>query len=557
VNANGDQTVNDSDQTATWPPGIGDDLPQRLSAYDVPTDIDEPVSAAVITARLVSLGYLRAALRRRARLWCVLALVGLVVGCGCYMVIPHGYKATVSVLLADNPGVDPDTEVQTDMALAQSAPVAAGVIRQLGLQQTPNSFLGTYTVTKVTDQVVQITVSAPTSNGAVQRASAVAEQFLKFRDQYGETQQQETNAQLDQEVSQAQQHLASITKQISRVSAQAISRSRRAALNDLRAQETTASSALPAVQQYAIQTKASTETVTQQVVQGSEVLSAASLVKSSRLGEIALYAGGGLLGGLVLGLAIVIIGAITSDRLRRRDDIAYAFGAPVRLSVGSLRESRLVPARRGEATARRGRMERIVEHLHNAVRGNSSRPVGLAVVAVDDARTVARAVVDLAVSSAKDRRQVVLADLSQGAHAARLLGIDRPGIGTASADGMHIVVVVPEANDVAPAGPLRSHPSSAEDMPADEALASVYARADLVLSLVTLDPASGGEHLATWATDVVAVVTAGQSSVVRVHAVGEMIRLAGARLGSVVVIGADKSDESLGVIDTAYSPAPL
>jgi len=548
--------VNDPDQTATWPPGIGDDLPQRLSAYDISTDIDEPASAAVTTARLVSLGFLRAELRRRTRLWCVLALVGLIVGFGYYVGVPHAYKATVSVLLVDNPQADPDNEVLTDIVLAQSAPVAEGVIRQLGLQQTPNSLLGTYTVTKVTDQVLQITVSARTSNEAVQTASAVAEQFLKFRAQYEQTQQQETNAQLDQQVSQAQQHLASITKQIKQVSAQATSRAQQAGLYSLRAQETTANSAVGDVQQYAIQTKEGTQTVTQQMVQGSEVLSGASLDKSSRLEETALYAGGGLLGGLVLGLAIVIIGAITSDRLRRRDDIAYAFGAPVRLSVGSLRESRLVPGRRGEAAARR-RMERIVEHLHNAATSSSSAPVGLAVVAVDDARTAAHAVVDLAISSAKDRRQVVLADLSQGAHAARLLGIDRPGICTASADGMPIVVVVPEASDVAPVGPLRSHPSPDGDTQADEALANVCARADLVLSLVTLDPASGGEHLATWATDVVAVVTAGQSSVVRAHAVGEMIRLAGARFGSVVVIGADKSDESLGVIDTAYSPAPL
>lgn len=549
--------MNDPDQTAAYPPGTGDDLPQRLSAYDVSADVDECPSAAVTTARLVSLGFLGAALRCRARLWCAGALIGLVVGCGYYVAVPHAYQATASVLLADAPGADTDVEVQTDMALAQSAPVAVGVIQQLGLRRTPDSLLGTYTVTKITDQVLLITVSAPTSNGAVRTASAVAGQFLKFRAQYWETQQQETNAQLDQQVSEAQRYLASVTRQIRQVSAQVSSRAQRVELENLQTQETTAHNTLTEVRQYAIPTKESTQTITQGVVQGSEVLNAASLVKSSRLTEMILYAGGGLFGGLALGMVIVIIGAITSDRLRRRDDIAYAFGAPVRLSVGSLRESRLVPDLGGEAAARRRHMERIVEHLHSVVRGSSSRPVGLAVVAVDDVRTVARAVVALAVSSAKGRGQVVLADLSQGAHAARLLGIDRPGIGTASADGMHIVVVVPEASDVAPVGPLRSHTSPAGNTQADEALANVCARADLVLSLVTLDPASGGEHLATWATDVVAVVTAGQSTAVRIHAAGEMIRLAGARLDSAVVIGADKSDESLGVIDTAYSPASL
>ena len=67
------------------------------------------------------------------------------------------------------------------------------------------------------------------------------------------------------------------------------------------------------------------------------------------------------------------------------------------------------------------------------------------------------------------------------------------------------------------------------------------------LTLVTLDPALGGDYLATWAANSVVVVTAGLSSAVRIHAVGEMIRVSGTRLVSVVLIGADKSDESLGL----------
>jgi hypothetical protein len=71
------------------------------------------------------------------------------------------------------------------------------------------------------------------------------------------------------------------------------------------------------------------------------------------------------------------------------------------------------------------------------------------------------------------------------------------------------------------------------------------------LTLITLDPALGAEHLTGWARSAVAVVTAGRASSTRIHAVGEMIQLAGtpdhikrARL-------ADATGESLGVI-----PAP-
>ena len=42
-------------------------------------------------------------------------------------------------------------------------------------------------------------------------------------------------------------------------------------------------------------------------------------------------------------------------------------------------------------------------------------------------------------------------------------------------------------------------------------------------------------------------MTAGRSSWTRIHAVGEMIRLAGMSLVSAVLVGADKTDESLGV----------
>jgi hypothetical protein len=46
------------------------------------------------------------------------------------------------------------------------------------------------------------------------------------------------------------------------------------------------------------------------------------------------------------------------------------------------------------------------------------------------------------------------------------------------------------------------------------------------------------------------MVTAGQSSEERIRGVREMIRLAGTRLDSVVLVGADKSDQSLGVSST-------
>jgi capsular polysaccharide biosynthesis protein len=538
--------VSDSDHTVTWLSGMGDVLPHRPSAFDDFADADDRPGTDPATG-LVSLGFLGAALRRGTRLCCVLALIGLVAGAAWYAKSPPSYKATASVLLADSPNQDPAVEVQTDQALAQSVPVAAAVVHQLRLPQSPTSFAGTYTITVVTDQVLTITATAGTSQAAVERAAALATQFLKFRAQYEQTQQQDTDAQLDQQVTQAERRLSAVTSQISQLtSLTTLTSDQQAKLRTLQTEKTAATNALSEVRQYTTQTAAGTQTITREMVQGSEVLNAATAIKHSSKKTAVLDAIIGLVSGLALGMVIVIIRAVTSDRLRRRDDIAYAFEAPVKLSVGRLRDSRLLPGLRGKSAIGRRDMALVVEHLRNAVPASSQGPAGLAVVAVDDERTVARAVVALAVSLAKQPGQVVLADLSAGARAARLLGVKGPGITQVTPEGTPIAVVVPATYDVAPAGPLQG--AAALEGEPEEALAAACADASLVLSLVTIDPAFGAEHVATWATDVVAVVTAGRSTAVRIHADGEQLRLAGLRLGSVVVLDGDKRDESIGVI---------
>lgn len=544
--------MNDSDRTVTWLSGMGEVLPHSPSAFDDFEAGDDRLAVDPATG-LVSLGFIGAALRRGTRFCCVFTLVGLVAGAGWYAKAPPTYKATASVLLADNPNQNPAIEVQTDQVLAESVPVAAAVVHQLGLPQSPTNFAETYTVTVITDQVLAITAKAPSSAEAVRRAAAVAAQFLAFRAQYERNQQQETDAQLAQQVTQAQHHLDSVDSQISKLSSQPSTSAQQARLHTLQTQRTAAEDALAQVRQYATQTTASTQTLTRGMVQGSQLLDAATPVKHSPKKTAVLDAAIGLVAGLALGMAIVILRAVTSDRLRRRDDIAYAFGAPVKLSVGKLRERRWLPGLsslpglRGRAIRRRD-MALVVEHLRNAVPASSRGPAGLAVVAVDDTPTVARAVVALAVSVTKRPGQVVLADLSAGARAARLLGVRDPGITEVTPEGTRFAVVVPAAYDVAPAGPLPGQASPDRRSRADGSLAAACAAADLVLSLVTVDPAFGAEHIATWATDVVAVVTAGRSTTVRIHADGEQIRLAGLRLGSVVVLAADKRDESIGTV---------
>lgn len=538
--------MKDPDQTTTWRLPSGD-FRDRLAIYDGDAEFDDGAAAAATTPGLVSVGYLGSALRRRARLWVVLGLVGLILGAGYSAASPPKYTATTTILVVDNPQENPANEILTDIALAESTPVAAAVVSQLGLPQTPTSFTGTYSVTQVTTQILSITASGPGSSAAVQRASAIAAQYLAYRARYAQAAQQETEAELQQQVSQAQQTLASVTSQLSQAESQPATTTQQAQVKSLKAQQADATVNLASVKQYVTTTVASTRMTTQQMIRGSQVVSPATPGKHSVLKTLVLYAVGGLLGGLVIGMVIVIVGAITSDRLRRRDDIAYAFGAPVGLSVGPLRSRRL-PGLPGRGAVRERDMERIVQHLRNVVPSKPQGTTALAVIAVDDPSTVAQVVVDLAVSGSRQRVRTVLADLSDGALAARKLGVGGSGISTVTPAGVPLLVAVPAADEIAPVGPLRAASASGVHGQVSERLADACSAADLVLTFLTLDPALGGDHLATWAPNAVTVVTAGKSTATRMRAVGEMIRLAGAHLDSVVVVDADRGDESLGAL---------
>jgi hypothetical protein len=245
-----------------------------------------------------------------------------------------------------------------------------------------------------------------------------------------------------------------------------------------------------------------------------------------------------------------VIRAIISDRLFRRDDIARALGAPVKLSVGTVRLSRWRPGKQGLAAAQQTNVRRIVTHLDRAMRAHPRRAMSLAVVPVGDPQVAALSLMSLAISCAQQGMRVVAADLASGAPAAGLLGSKQPGVHPVSVRDARLIVAVPDRDDMEPAGPLGQAPAQAQPSPFTEAVTAACASSNVLLTLAPLDPSLGGDHLATWAADAVVFITAGRSSWTKIHAVGEMIRLAGTRLVSAVLVGADKTDESLGVVAT-------
>jgi capsular polysaccharide biosynthesis protein len=479
-----------------------------------------------------------------------MAVIGLLAGAGLYLASPPIYQASTTLLLTVGPETQPGEAILNEQTMAQSRGVAGLAVHNLGLRESVGSFLGSYKVTPLTDRVLQITVTAPSSNEGVRRANVLAQAFLTYRTGVLQTQQQLESAGYDQQVTQVKENIKSISDQISQLAAQPVSPSQQAKLSALRAQRDGANSNLTELEQTVAVDKAAAQVSTASMTGESKVLDVASpLAPHSRTKHLILYTIAGFLIGLILGVSIVVVRALVSDRLRRRDDVARALGAPVKLSVPAVRVKRRFLSRPGLAAARGHDIQRIVAYLRGVVPGSSPGPAALAVVPADDLQVAALCVASLAVSGAQAGRRVVVADLCSGAPAARLLGARDPGVHTVSLDGAHLAVAVPDPDEVAPVGPFSPTSPQAQPAFADQ-VAAACASADVLLTLVTLDPSIGGDHLATWASDAVVVITAGRSSWEKVQAVGEMVRLAGTRLISAVLVGADKTDESLGVTRT-------
>lgn len=532
-----------------------DDVRDRLWAYEDFSAAQEHPSLDV-TGAFASLGFLRAALGRTRRFWLAMGALGFLVGCGLYVSSPPPYSASTTILLTNAPGSDPSTVMLTEQSLAESLPVATAVVKQLGLKESPSSVLAVYTATPVSDQVLQISVSAPSATQALQRAQAIGTQFLKFRADLLTTQEQQEDASLSAQVAQSQDNLNALGRQITSLGGTIPSLSSTAPpataptgqVGKLESQYTDSANRLNLVMQEVAGTNAENQVSVTSQIKDSQVLDAPTLGKHSKLKYIGLDIVAGLFGGLALGMAVIVVWALISDRLRRRDDISVALGVPVKLSVGPVKKARFSLSPRTRA-ARESNLRRVAMYLRIAApRKERGDPRTLAVLPVDNAKTMVPVVSRMAESCAREGMRIVVADLVKGAPLARVLGGgSTAGIKAVQLDGAQVVVVVPEPDDLAPVGPLHRTDAAPLASPPAEDLLAAFRSADLLVTFIELDPALGSEHLATWAADGVVLVTAGLTHGQKMYSVGEMVRLSGIDVGAAVLVNADKGDDSLSI----------
>src|SRR5262245_17037354 len=436
--------------------------------------------ASVQPVSMTSLRFAASALRRRAWVACAVVVAGLAITAAVFVLAPPPHQASASILITNDPNLDAIKQMQGNEALAESAQVAAATVRLLGLHERPSSFMHTYTVASPTDRILVFTTNASSDDEAVRQAGALATVFQHYRAQVLHIQQLENMTMYSGLIAEQRTHVNSLKREIAAASSEE--------KKNLRHFLSKQNGLLGA---YKF-TRNLYPVLTASLVQGTTILDPAEPIPPSRKHLAAIYGAAGLFASLAAGFGVVIVGAATSNRLRRRDEVALTLGFPVRLSVGKLK-SWWPPSRSLRLLSGSTHQLRVVAHLRNAVADGGT---ALAVVPVDNASTVAPSIASLAVLCAQEGRRVVLADLSAGAPAARLLGAGEPGIHEVDAEGTSLTVAVPEHHDVIPIGPIRPPVPARQHRQANKELAAACASADLLLSTVTLDSSLGGDHLA-------------------------------------------------------------
>ncbi|MER6047976.1 Wzz/FepE/Etk N-terminal domain-containing protein [Streptomyces sp. NPDC001793] len=383
-------------------------------------------AAASAAAPLLDLQALVAAVRRRRRIWCSLALLGLLVGAAVAVLRPPSAAATAKVLVAhqeDQPN-DPGTLIRTDVALLGTTQIAGQALKSLKSPEKPQDFVRDYQGTGLTNNLLQIDVTGADDAQAVARAKALADAFVADHvRRMWDAAKAEAKA-LEDQRDRLQAELDQVNKEIGGQSPKSDPKES-ASIESRFARRAELNSRIADFDQRAEDAR----TGTPRVIAGTRIVDAPHAVQHSLPKTAATDAAIGLALGLVLGLALAAVGAVAADRPVLRRDIAANLGASViaelpRRSGGRWRRRRV-----------RAAHERLVVSLGRTVRG-SAEPVSL--LELGCAHTTSVLALDLAGSLAPDGPVVII----DGLPGAQLAG-RRPKPGDPTVVGGERAAAVP------------------------------------------------------------------------------------------------------------------
>jgi capsular polysaccharide biosynthesis protein len=503
--------------------------PDLISRADRSVPLEHE-SVHIPAGRMVSLRFLRLALHRRRKLWLGLAVLGLVVGVAYHVAVPVQYSATSTLYLAHPSGTNETVGSANDLAMLDTSGVANAAIKQLhepGL--TMAKLFGKVPGKVVSDNILSITISGSSPQEAVRRVNAVTTAYLAFRNAQYNGQNEAVVGAADKQIAKLQATISSLTTKINALGSAAGGEQGTALI----AQRTAATAQIANLQQAIQQDNLTALSVSQ----GSRVITAGTANHTSKTKVLVLDGLTGLVVGLALGIGIVVLQAVLSDRLRRREDIAAILGVSVDVSIGRIGRKRFFRrSARALARSQDPGLLRLAEYLGDRLDAGGPKPTEL-VVAIDDVDVPAAAVASLAAKLSRAGRRVCLVD----ATATRVLG---RAVGAGSPRGSQQVPLSggAEITLVTPRQPWEPD----QDGRWEYDLADV-ANADAIVVVATVKPTVGAWHLRAWANDAILTVSAGRSTVQEINTVAELLDAADITAASAVLLDADTDDESVGL----------
>ncbi|MEH0581375.1 MULTISPECIES: Wzz/FepE/Etk N-terminal domain-containing protein [Streptomyces] len=353
-------------------------------------------SEASTAAPLLDLQSLVVAVRRRRRLWCSMALLGLFAGVAVAVLLPPPPSAVTKVLVAhqeDQPN-DPGTLIRTDVALLQTTRIADAALQSLKSPEKPEDFMQDYGGAGLTNNLLQINVTGASDAEAVARAKALADAFIadhvKRIQQAADAQAKALLAQRDR----LQDELAQVNTSIGDASPDSGPKGS-ANLESLFARRAELTSRITDFGQRAAEARVGTP----QLIAGTQIVDAPRAVAHSLPRTAATDAAIGFVLGLALGLAVAAVGTVVADRPVLRREIAANLGVSV---IAELPSRSAGPWQRRRIRAAR---ERLTTSLARTVRG-SAEPVSL--LELGCARSTGVIALDLAGALAADGPVVVI-----------------------------------------------------------------------------------------------------------------------------------------------------
>ena len=517
-------------------------IPQR---WEVPeSDGGDQNSAGRRLPTLVSMHFIRSALRRR-RLACVLcAVVGLFASVAFLVVSPASHEARTALVLAHDPQADPSRAMATDVSLLKTRTVAARAIADLGLAMTADEFLKTVNSQPVSSDLLVLTLTAPNDAETVRRLSALTSIYLSFRSEQLSMQSDVLVSGMQQRITQLQGELEAGSARIDQLSA---------------SRNPDASKLSNAIEQRAY-VQGQIETFQQSIedakLRNSSVLSASRVIDPAAADtggtkrRIALTLASGLIGGAAVGCGAVLFFAITSDRLRRRSDVAAALEVPVPVSVGrvvplSKRWLRLpyMAALNAHRTEERERLAHAIEMELPSPR-QSGR---LGVLCIDNAEKMSFAVAAAATNLAAAGRSVAVIDLTKRGC------LELKGVSSMMGATHRPMVLRPRGIPM-----LASSIADLHDVDTEHTGGPSLDQTDVVLVLADLDPSMGADYLSAWTDRVIVAVTAGHSSVEMITTAADLVRTAGLEFRMAALLHTERTDDSSGTAGFDLSvPIPV